>query len=313
MDVSVVICTYTEERWDALVAAERAARDQTLAPREVIVVVDHNEALLERARSGLATALVVPNQVSTGASGSRNTAAAVARGRVLAFLDDDVDPARDWLERLVAPLGDGNVLGTGGRLDPSWQTERPAWFPPEFDWVIGCTYRGMPESRGAIRNPIGASMAIRRSVITALGGFRTDTGPRRNLPGGHGMPGTEETELAIRATKRWPGGRWMYVPDARALHWVPAERSTWRYFRIRCRGEGRAKAAMAAVSGRSSALASERAYARRALPRALASGVGDALLRGDRTGLLRAAAVLVGVAEAVAGYVGWYLRPPRVL
>ena len=45
--VSVVICAYTEARWDDLLAAiasVRAQRDHV--PLEIVVVIDHNPALL---------------------------------------------------------------------------------------------------------------------------------------------------------------------------------------------------------------------------------------------------------------------------
>jgi hypothetical protein len=169
----------------------------------------------------------------------------------------------------------------------------------------------MPQRDGAIRNPIGANMALRRSTLAALDGFRTDTGPRRNAPAGGGTAGTDETELSIRAAKRWPARHWLYVPTAPVSHQVPPARATWRFFRGRCRDEGRAKAALAALRGRSAALSSERSYAARELPKAVGRGIADAVARGDLGGLLRAAAVIVGLAEAGAGYASWYVRYRR--
>ncbi len=52
-DISVVICAYTESRWRELTEAVESMHRQTLAPREIYVVVDHNPALLERARATL--------------------------------------------------------------------------------------------------------------------------------------------------------------------------------------------------------------------------------------------------------------------
>ena len=41
-DISVVICAYTEDRWDDLVAAVASVQGQSESPREIVVVVDHN-------------------------------------------------------------------------------------------------------------------------------------------------------------------------------------------------------------------------------------------------------------------------------
>lgn len=46
MKISVVICAYTEKRWDDVLAAVASVRAQSLAAHEVILVVDHNPALL---------------------------------------------------------------------------------------------------------------------------------------------------------------------------------------------------------------------------------------------------------------------------
>ena len=68
------------------------------------------------------------------------------------------------------------VIGAGGVAVPRWETGEPAWFPDEFAGVVGCTYRGLPEQRAPIRNPIGANMSFRRAAFDEAGGFRTASG-----------------------------------------------------------------------------------------------------------------------------------------
>jgi hypothetical protein len=46
---TVVICVYTEKRWDDIVAAVGSVQAQDVRAAEVLVVVDHNPALLDRA------------------------------------------------------------------------------------------------------------------------------------------------------------------------------------------------------------------------------------------------------------------------
>lgn len=50
-DISVVICAYTEDRWHDLIVAVRSIQHQQVAPREIIVVIDHNPELFVRART----------------------------------------------------------------------------------------------------------------------------------------------------------------------------------------------------------------------------------------------------------------------
>src|SRR3712207_5615383 len=86
---SVIICAYTEKRWRDLVAAVESLRQQTLSPQEIIVVVDHNPALLERVQHELPDVIAVENQEPHGLSGARNSGLVVASGEIIVFLDDD--------------------------------------------------------------------------------------------------------------------------------------------------------------------------------------------------------------------------------
>lgn len=45
---SVVICVYTEERWEDILAAVDSVRTQSHPALEILLVVDHNERLLAR-------------------------------------------------------------------------------------------------------------------------------------------------------------------------------------------------------------------------------------------------------------------------
>jgi glucosyl-dolichyl phosphate glucuronosyltransferase len=295
--VSVVICAYTERRWDELVDAITSVRRQTTPPLEVIVSVDYNPALRNRVAHRLPGVVIAENRQRQGLSGARNAGVALARGDVVAFLDDDAAAAPDWLERLSARYTSPTVLGVGGAIEPVWSGGRPRCFPKEFDWVVGCTYRGMPEAPTAVRNLIGANMSLRRAVLNALGGFRCDIGRIGTRP-----LGCEETELCIRAGRRWPEGVFLYDPSALVRHRVPASRASWRYFHSRCYAEGISKALVAKLADARSGLASERAYAMRVLPRGILRGVVEAITRGDAAGLGRSAMIAAGLAVTTAGY-----------
>jgi GT2 family glycosyltransferase len=301
-DASVVICSYAEARWDTLVEAVGALRRQTLSPAQIIVTVDHNVGLLRRAASGLPGVEVVANEEESGLSGARNTGLRHARGEIVAFLDDDARPEPAWLAALVDAFDDPAVVGAGGLALPEWvDGPRPEWLPAEMYWVIGCSYTGLPAQRAEIRNPIGANMAFRRDALLAVGGFVDGIGRVGTVP-----LGCEETELAIRV-RDVTGGTVLHVPDARVQHRVTAARVTWRYFLSRCWAEGLSKALVAAHVGSGAALASERTYAIRVLPRGATRGVLDAL-RGDRRGMARAVAIVAGLAVTTAGYVAGAVR-----
>lgn len=295
-DLSVVICTYSAERWDQLLAAAGSVRGQQPAARELIVVVDHNVELLDRVCSELPEAVVIANSERRGLSGARNSGIAVARGELIAFLDDDAVAEPGWLAALAEPYDDPRVMGVGGAILPRWEQADARWFPAEFNWVVGCSYAGLPLRPAPVRNLIGCNMSFRAEPLRALGGFRHEIGRVGERP-----LGCEETELCIRLLQRWPGSLLIHQPRAAVRHQVPAARTSWRYFRQRCYAEGLSKARVTRLVGARAGLASERRHATAVLPaatlRALSHGV-----KGDRAGFARAGAIVAGLTITSAGY-----------
>jgi hypothetical protein len=301
--VAVVICTYADDRWPILCEAIEALRAQTAPPDEIVVVVDHNAALRERVRRAHPDVVCMDNRHEQGLSAGRNTGVASTDAALVAFLDDDAIPARDWLEVLLAPFADPAVLVTGGFVEPMWESAQPAWFPDEFLWVVGCSYAGLPSARADTRNVFGGTMVVRRRELVLAGGFRTDVGRVGTVP-----LGGEETELCIRLRQRHPGARIVFEPAARIRHLVPDGRCTRAYFRRRCFHEGITKAVLTTHVGSDSGLSTERRYVTRTLPAGVVGGVRDALTRGRRGGAARAAMIVSGLAAAGAGYARGSLR-----
>jgi glycosyltransferase involved in cell wall biosynthesis len=291
----VVIAAYASERWNYLRDAVASVQAQTRPALETVVVIDHNPGLLVQARGALTSALVLPNTGARGASGTRNTGVAASHGDILAFLDDDARACDGWLEALLGHFADAAVVGVGGRVNPLWTTSRPRWFPPEFDWTVGASYRGMPENAGPVRNVWSNNMAIRRTSFDAAGGFREDFGKIGT------RPRPEDTDLCLRAAAAGSRGFWVYEPAGIAGHWVPAHRASVGYFLQRCFHEGWGKAALAALDGAGESTSTERQYARQVLPSGVARGLLEAV-RGDPSGALRSIAIGAGLGVAVVGF-----------
>ena len=305
LTASVVICAYTEERWSELVEAAESARAQTYPPAETVVVIDHNEALLARAREAIAGdgIVVVANTGPQGLSGARNAGVAASTGDVVAFLDDDAAADPDWLRTLVDAYADDRVIGAGGSIAPLWESAAPRWFPSEFLWVMGCTYRGLPAYPASVRNLIGANMSFRRSAIDSAGGFLSGFGQVAE-----GMLRCDDTEFCIRLGRRLPDGVILYQPAAGVRHHVPRARASWRYFRRRCFTEGLAKAHLSRLAGATEGLSSERRYTLHTLPSGVGRGIAEASTGRDLAGLARSGAIVAGLGITAAGYVLGRLR-----
>ncbi len=290
---SVIICAYTMDRWDDINAAIASVRDQTIPAHEIILVVDGNIELQRRAETEFAGITVVTNSHMQGLCGGRMTGAELATGSIIVFLDDDAVADPQWLDELLRGYRSQHVLGVGGRIVPLWRAPEPSWFPEEFYWVIGSTYKGMNIGpHGEIRNMIGANMSVRADVLHRSGGF---TGELGRVGGALSSANScDDTEFCIRA-KNVCGGEWIYRPMARVHHSVPASRTTWEYFVHRCRMEGTSKAVIGDLIGSKDGLSSERRYVV-----TLASSVLGYVVRGQ---FRRAMAVCLGLAITTVAYV----------
>ncbi|WP_282796617.1 glycosyltransferase family 2 protein [Streptomyces sp. CC224B] len=308
--ISVVICVYTEDRWEDILSAVASVRAQSFTPHETLLVVDHNEVLLDRLSQEYKEApdvRVLANAGPRGLSAGRNTGVAASGGEVIAFLDDDAVAERDWLLRFAEAYDDPLVFAVGGRTVPVWASRRrPDWFPEEFDWVVGCMYRGHPAGRVRVRNVLGGNASFRRAAFDVAGGFATGIG----RDGDKRPLGCEETELCIRLTRARPDA--VLLIDDRAVihHRVPAARERFRYFRSRAYAEGLSKALVARSVGAAKGLESERRYTTRVLPAGVGRGLRDALL-GRPGGAGRAGAIVTGVVAAAGGYVVGSVRARR--
>ena len=290
VSISAVICCYTRKRRKALDAAIAEALAQLHAVDQLIVVVDGNAVLhrdLDDARDPRLT--LVQNRFQPGLSGARNTGLDVADGDVVVFLDDDAVLRPDALDGVRAAFADSTVTALGGAVHPAWASgTEPGWFPPEFGWVVGCDYRGLPSDGATIRNPIGAAMAVRRAPLLAIDGFSDRLGRVGALP-----TGCEETMMGIELTRRDPDTRIVRQTTFAVSHDVPADRATVSYFARRCFHEGRSKAILTRLCGSESSLRTERSFATRTLP----SGIWNARLHPARV-----LALLAGLAVTTAGY-----------
>ncbi len=297
LSVTVVVCAYTDRRWQSLLRAIDSLKAQRRLPEQCVVIIDHNEQLLQRARLCLPDDVeVLASEERQGLSGARNTGVRAARGDVVAFLDDDAEADTGWLEELLAHYDKPSVVGTGGRALAVWPDKRPGWMPTEFDWVVGCSYTGLPETVAPVRNLIGAAMSFRRYLFDQVGMFDTEMGRTGVLP-----LGCEETEFAIRVRASIADAELVHVPSAVVHHHVEPERVRIGYFLHRCYSEGISKAAVTRRTGASAALATERSYVRSTLSRGILDGLRNGL-RGDTEAFARSAMILAGLLATTAGY-----------
>src|SRR3989338_3870872 len=111
--ISVIVPTMNEER--TIKRCLESLKEQTYPAHEIIVVDAHsNDKTIEIAKQHADKVVLDEKQ---GAAAARNLGAKIATGQVVAFIDGDTIPKKDWLERINENFKKGFV-GVGGVVAP---------------------------------------------------------------------------------------------------------------------------------------------------------------------------------------------------
>ncbi len=297
--ISVVVCAYTDDRRQLLDNSIEAVLAQLRPDDQLVVSIDYNDDLLQRVSAQYGTrATVVANSNEQGICGARNAGIGASTGSVVAFVDDDAQVQPGWLERLRADYRDPAIAGVGGNAQPVWPGERPPWFPAEFDWVVGCSHRGLPVEPAPVRNLLGCNMSFRRDALETVGGFNSEIGQVNGS-----LMRCDDTEMCIRLNQT-SGTTLLLDPEVKVRHWVTDDRTHFSYFLRRCFWEGVSKQQLGTMVGRSDALSEEHRFVYAVLPAAFARGlVGGIRSPGQRLAhLSQSAALFAGLAATAYGY-----------
>lgn len=247
-DISVVICTHNRARY--LAGSLGSLARQTLPSAHFEVIFVDNASTDESATCAARLANDLPqlrilSEPTLGLSHARNAGWRAARGDVVAFLDDDAVAAPDWLEVLLDTFqrhGE-RVAIIGGRVDPLWEAPPPDWLQPPIWSVLSLLDLAPTEVVvGDRQYVVGANLAMRRSVLQAVGGFRADLGRR-----GDALLSNEEVELRRRIEAL--GFITLYTPHAKVSHSIPASRMTRSWLRTRHYWQGVSDAVMEGEAG----------------------------------------------------------------
>lgn len=237
--VSVVLSTYN--RADRLALALDALLSQTGGVRYEIIVVDNNSsdetaAVVARIAAGSQGRLRYAFEPRQGLSHGRNTGIALARAPIIAFTDDDVRVASDWIAQLDETFeAHPEIHYVGGQILPHWLAPPPAWLT-QAHWAPLALqdYGDQPLVSGRERAVclVGANLAFRRRVFDIVGMFTPALGRVKD-----GIGSTEDHDMQLRT---WRAGMLgLYVPTLRAVADVTADRLMKRYHRRWHRGHGR--------------------------------------------------------------------------
>lgn len=257
LDVSVVICTYN--RSELLVPALESVVAQNASDvRYELIVVDNNSTDETRqvVESFIANRSNDGGDTSSGDSSSRDNAASVryvfegkqglsharnagienARAPIVAFTDDDVRVAPDWVQSIKRSLDEHPEIDyVGGKVFPRWEREPSPWLTPEHWSPLALQDHGDAPFYVNVNRQIclvGANLSFRRTVFDQVGVFPPDLQRVKN-----GIGSMEDHDFSMRC---WRAGKQgMYVPDIVVTADVQAERVGKDYHRRWHTGHGK--------------------------------------------------------------------------
>ena len=208
VQVSLIICTRNRaEKLRTCLASIRPVDDSELSLEIVLVnndCSDHTGEVMRAFREESPFPVEIVEEPNQGLGIARNAGLAYARGRILAFTDDDCLLTPGYLTTVAGVFDSGRFHYCGGRIlryDPSdspyacLESEESKLFPP---------YHALEP--GAIQ---GANMIFHRDVVTRIGLFDPIFGPGADFR-------CEDIDYCARAS--FAGFAGAYVPELVVYH-----------------------------------------------------------------------------------------------
>jgi GT2 family glycosyltransferase len=226
----------TKDRLDALLKLLDSLRKlrelQIIQPQIIIGDNDSSDdtwAALQRESRNFPVELRLIKVTAPGKSAVMNEAIRAARGKILAFLDDDVIVDPDWLQAIDCFLKNNACLVAQGVIRvPSSEADDPQTkrLLDRYHTISRLEYGPEKQSLSSLN---GANFIIYREVLDRIGHFDERLGP--------GAAGTsEDVELARRIVRA--GLKIGYIHDAIVYHRVDRARLTDEYFKSLHRRQG---------------------------------------------------------------------------
>lgn len=218
---------------------------QTVADFEVIVVENgerSNATTMAVSEHDRALDIQYHYVPVAGGNRARNQGAKLARGELIAFLDDDCVPAPHWIATIIDnPDLRQRPAVIGGKVILQFPTPPPGWFTGVFTRSLSAVDLG-PERRSLFdwEYVVSANLAVSKRVFVAIGGFDPEIG----------INGKDDVQLGndeIEFLHRFTGneGSLIYDPAMLVTHLIPAERVSLHRVALRRYGQGVSDVALA--------------------------------------------------------------------
>ncbi len=241
--ITVVICSYNRAAYIPL--ALQSMVEQTLVPSMFeAIVVDNNstdntkEVCAKFIENNQLYNFTYITETSQGSSFARNTGAAIAKGKLLCFMDDDAIAEKYFLQNIINFYKNrDNGFALGGRIIPRYIPAEPKWMSYFVSSLVGnFDYAPQKTEFATGKYPLESNMIVCKKDFDAIGGFNVA------LPGVKGTLriGGEGKDFFIRL--KAIGVKVFYDPAIIVEHITEVNKLTPEYMYRVASGIGRGEA-----------------------------------------------------------------------
>lgn len=207
--VSIIIVDYKKNN-PYLVECLDAIQKQNYKNFEIILVCDYKVDLsYPKLRQKSYGHYVGPAE-------KRDEGAKMAKGEILAFIDDDAFPSEKWVENIIPHFKKKNIAGVGGPgVTPpgvSWQEEASGWASASPMGAAFYLYRFLSGKKQFVEDYPSMNLSVRKSDFDKVGGYDSNFWPG------------EDTKLCLDLTHKI-NKKIIYDPKAVVFH---HRRPIWR-------------------------------------------------------------------------------------
>ncbi len=204
MTVSIIIAVKTQSR--NLEECVGKCLELDYPDFEILILPD--EPFASREHTSRCKWQVIPTGRVSPAQ-KRDIALKYAKGEILAFLDDDAYPAKDWLTHAVTHFTDEDIAAVGGPgVTPKEDNLRQLASGRVYSSILVSgrfVYRYISKKRLEVDDLPSCNFLIRKNVFEKLGGFNTNFWPG------------EDTKLCLDIVQKL-GKKIIYEPKAIVFH-----------------------------------------------------------------------------------------------
>jgi GT2 family glycosyltransferase len=210
MTVSIIIAVKTWQK--NLKECVAKCKELDYPEFEIIILPDNvqgqssAELIQSNSKRTVPVKVVPTGPVSPAAK--RDIAIAHSQADILAFLDDDAYPERDWLKKAIENFKNQDAAAVGGPAvtPPSDNLRQRASGAIYSSFLVSSkyVYRYLPKKRREVEDYPSCNFFIRKSVMQELGGFNTNFWPG------------EDTKLCLDIIKL--GKKIIYDPQVLVYH-----------------------------------------------------------------------------------------------